>query len=204
MARKCKNKCGTEIPIVRLCEDIIQRKGFCGATCLIEVARAKQQAAAKKKAKSDQVKKDAEFKEMKVRVKSDRETIGKLKGILQGLTNKLAKIVNYRDDCISCGKDLANEKQVDGGHWIAVGQCDAMRFNMMQIFRQCTNCNNFLKGNQLEYERRLREIKGDEYVEYLLEQKLVASRTCGDKLWTKPALKVMIAWTRKELKSITS
>ena len=198
MTRKCK-QCSEYIPLKAKSEKVYHKAKFCSFDCMTiwgldQVAKDKA-----KKASRAKQKKDEEFRAMKIRVKDDSETIGKLKGRLQKYTNQLAKIVNHREDCISCGKPLAGEKQVDGGHFIAVGQCDAMRFNLMNIFRQCVNCNDFLSGNQLEYERRLREIKGDEYVEYLLEQKRVASHIQGDRVWDKHGLRHMIQWTRRQI-----
>jgi len=196
MTRRCKHCKEVELLPAAKCEDIVSKKGYCSIECLDGHTKAKRIA------KSNEPK-ERQFKAMKVRVKETKETIGVLKKKLQAITNKLAKLVNHRDDCISCGKPLANESQVDGGHWIAVGQCDAMRFNIMQIFPQCTNCNNYLKGNQLEYERRLREIKGNSYVDYLLEQKRVANHIQGDRVWTKEALRLMIKWTNNKLKEVT-
>ena len=195
MSRRCKCGCKAELPSAARCEDIIEKKGYASIECLAAHTKAKREA---KEAK----KKEAEFKEMKARVKDTKETIGVLKGRLQKITNKLAKIVNHREDCISCGRKLAGQEQVDGGHFIAVGQCDAMRFNIMGIHPQCVSCNDFRAGNQLEYERRLREIKGDSYVDYLLEQKRVASHIQGDRVWDKPALRFMIEWTNSRIKAL--
>ena len=171
-----------------------------GTFCSVEHAL---KFANQKRVKDHERKKAQEFKALKQKVRDEKETIGTLKKRLQSYTNRLAKIVNQRDDCISCGKPLADELQVDGGHFIAVGQCDAMRFNIMIIFPQCTHCNNFLSGNQLEYERRLRQIKGDAYVDYILEQKRLASHIQGDRVWDKPALRHMIKWTCRQIRLLT-
>ena len=194
MARRCKNACGNEIPTVAKCETLFQRKGYCDIDCLAEHTRAKRIAKANEP-------KERQFKAMKVRVKETKETIGVLKKKPQAITNKLAKLVNHREDCISCGVNLASQKQIDAGHFVAVGQCDPMRFNIMGIHPQCVSCNDFKAGNQLEDERRLREIKGNQYVDYLLEQKRVANHIQGDRVWTKEALRLMIKWTNKQIKN---
>ena len=139
--KKCKH-CKEFFPA----DDMFQAPGgtFCNITHAMLFVMEKQ---AKDKAK----KKASEFKEMKVRVTDTKETIGVLKKRLQAITNKLAKILNHRKDCISCGTDLAKQEQIDGGHFVAVGQCDPMRFNTMNIHPQCVSCNDFKGGNQLEY-----------------------------------------------------
>ena len=196
MTRRCKYCGANELPHANKCDDIVQKKGYCSIECLYDHTKAKRIA-------KENEPKERQFKAMKVRVKETKETIGVLKKKLQAITNKLAKLVNHREDCISCGVNLASQKQIDAGHFVAVGQCDPMRFNTMNIHPQCVSCNDFKGGNQLEYERRLRELKGNQYVDYLLEQKRVASHIQGDRVWTKEALRLMIKWTNKQLKEVT-
>jgi ribosomal protein L44E len=197
MTRRCKHCKEVELLPAARCVDIVSKKGYCSIECLDGHTIAKLIAKANEP-------KERQFQAMKVRVKENKETIGVLKKKLQVITNKLAKLVNHRTDCISCGVDLASQKQIDGGHFVAVGQCDPMRFNIMNIHPQCVSCNDFKGGNQLEYERRLREIKGNQYVDYLLEQKRVASHIQGDRVWDKPALRLMIKWTNKQLKEVAT
>ena len=202
MTRKC-NECSAEIPHASRSTTTYHKAKFCGWDCMTAYGLAKAKKNAQKREKIAFDKKKAEFKEMKQRVKDSKETIGVLKQRLQPYINFLAKIVNNRPDCISCGHVFEDGEQIDGGHFIAVGQCDALRFNIMNIFPQCTHCNNYLKGNQIEYELRLRKIKGDDYVDYLLEQKRIAGLIQGDRLWDKVTLRNLIRHTRKNIRLLT-
>jgi len=171
MARKCK-QCKTEIPIVRLCEDIIQKKGFCGATCLIEVARAKQQAAAKKKAKSDQVKKDAEFKEMKERV-SAQGTKAKAMKAAQSAFNAFIRARDEKLPCISCGKSKVVSGGYkgaggwDAGHYRSRGATPELRFHEDNVFKQCVSCNRDQSGNVVNMRIGILKRIGQERIDFI-------------------------------------
>lgn len=55
----------------------------------------------------------------------------------------------------------------DAGHFRSVGSAKHLEFDERNVFGQCKHCNDHLKGNQLEYERRLRILKGDQFVDEL-------------------------------------
>jgi hypothetical protein len=55
----------------------------------------------------------------------------------------------------------------DAGHLRSVGSAKHLEFDERNVFGQCKYCNDHLKGNQLEYERRLRLLKGDQFVDEL-------------------------------------
>lgn len=55
----------------------------------------------------------------------------------------------------------------DAGHMRSVGSSKHLEFDERNVFGQCKHCNDHLKGNQLEYERRLRLLKGDQFVDEL-------------------------------------
>jgi hypothetical protein len=55
----------------------------------------------------------------------------------------------------------------DAGHLRSVGSAKHLEFDERNVFGQCKHCNDYLKGNQLEYERRLRLLKGDQFVDEL-------------------------------------
>ena len=55
--------------------------------------------------------------------------------------------------CISCGRFEA--QAFHAGHHISVGASSALRFDPMNIHKQCNQCNIHLGGNQAEYAMRL-------------------------------------------------
>ena len=67
--------------------------------------------------------------------------------------------------CISCGKD--NNKQFHAGHYRSVGSAPHLRFNEINVWRQCATCNTYLHGNLIEYRKELVNRIGIEKVEWL-------------------------------------
>ena len=67
--------------------------------------------------------------------------------------------------CISCGKN--NEKQFHAGHYRSVGSCPELRFNELNVWRQCATCNTYLHGNLIEYRKELINRIGVDKVEWL-------------------------------------
>lgn len=86
----------------------------------------------------------------------------------------LHAFIRARDEggeCISCDTILRNTGKpggdYDAGHFRSVGSAKHLEFVEANIFGQCKHCNDYLKGNQLEYERRLRLREGEEFVDAL-------------------------------------
>mgnify|MGYP003648315059 FL=1 len=67
--------------------------------------------------------------------------------------------------CISCGKN--NDKQFHAGHYRSVGSCPELRFEELNVWRQCATCNTYLHGNLIEYRKELINRIGVEKVEWL-------------------------------------
>ena len=61
--------------------------------------------------------------------------------------------------CITCGKRI-HFKLLQAGHFIP-GRHNAGLFSMMGVHAQCYNCNINLKGNTLEYRRKIIELYGE-------------------------------------------
>ena len=61
--------------------------------------------------------------------------------------------------CITCGKRL-HIKLLQAGHFIA-GRHNANLFSERGVHAQCYNCNINLKGNTLEYRRKIIELYGE-------------------------------------------
>ena len=57
-------------------------------------------------------------------------------------------LVRKRDEgkpCISCG---ATDVYLQAGHYIAIGQCQSLRYNLDNIHGQCVKCNCMNAGTQ--------------------------------------------------------
>ncbi|MEN8639608.1 recombination protein NinG [Pseudomonas sichuanensis] len=74
--------------------------------------------------------------------------------------------------CISCDSlpsdhDLITGSRWDAGHYRSVGACPELRFEPLNVHRQCVKCNRNLSGNAVEYRIRLVKRIGAEAVEFL-------------------------------------
>jgi len=80
--------------------------------------------------------------------------------------------------CITCGKRY-HFKLLQAGHFIA-GRHNANLFSEKGTHAQCYNCNINLRGNTLEYRRKIVELYGegyDEYLEYEAQKTVKYSRS---------------------------
>ena len=57
--------------------------------------------------------------------------------------------------CVSCDKDKNWHGQWHCGHFKTVGARAELRFTETNAAKQCSQCNNYLSGNIIEYEKEL-------------------------------------------------
>ncbi|MCP6695880.1 recombination protein NinG [Pseudomonas donghuensis] len=74
--------------------------------------------------------------------------------------------------CISCDSlpsdhDLITGSRWDAGHYRSVGACPELRFEPLNVHRQCVKCNRNLSGNAVEYRIRLVQRIGADQVAWL-------------------------------------
>ena len=86
--------------------------------------------------------------------------------------DKAQKAVNqYRrellsdEPCISCGRH--HQGQYHAGHFVSRGASPALRYEHLNIWKQCKPCNVDKSGNLLEYRKALVARIGIEKVEWL-------------------------------------
>ena len=85
--------------------------------------------------------------------------------LLQTVFNTFIRTRDKELPCVSCGKN--NEKQFHAGHYRSVGSCPELRFNELNVWRQCATCNTYLHGNLIEYRKELINRIGVNKVEWL-------------------------------------
>lgn len=88
-----------------------------------------------------------------------------LKAKAQEHCNRYIRLRDEKCGCISCGT-MADIKY-DAGHFIPAGRCIPLRYNELNIHKQCTRCNTYMGGNPTPYEAALRIKLGNEVVEWL-------------------------------------
>ena len=90
----------------------------------------------------------------------------------QAAVNEFIRLRDAHLPCISCDStpndnDLMTGSRWDAGHYRSVGACPELRFEPLNIHRQCVRCNRNLSGNAVEYRIRLLHRIGIDKVEWL-------------------------------------
>ncbi|WP_252959029.1 recombination protein NinG [Pseudomonas simiae] len=90
----------------------------------------------------------------------------------QAAVNEYVRLRDAHLSCISCDStpndnDLMTGSRWDAGHYRSVGACPELRFEPLNIHRQCVKCNRNLSGNAVEYRIRLVQRIGEEKVTWL-------------------------------------
>ncbi|UVM65054.1 recombination protein NinG [Pseudomonas sp. B21-009] len=86
--------------------------------------------------------------------------------------NTYIRLRDQHLSCISCDSlpsdhDLITGSRWDAGHYRSVGACPELRFEALNVHRQCVKCNRNLSGNAVEYRIRLVQRIGAEKVSWL-------------------------------------
>ena len=81
------------------------------------------------------------------------KTIPKLKKELQIVFNQFIRLRDKGQYCISCGEP----KELQAGHYFAVGGYDGLRFNEDNVHGECAGCNCFNESHLIGYGDNLLE-----------------------------------------------
>lgn len=137
----------------------------CGYRCAEKVpklARKAVKAAARVERASDKVRAE----KIKSRAKWETEC--------RAIVQKIVKIRDRRDGCISCHLPATWGGQWHGSHFRAHGGIgSAVQFHLWNIHKSCSACNLHKSGNIIEYRPRLIEKIGQDRVDWLMNQNQV-------------------------------
>ena len=96
-----------------------------------------------------------EKKRLKEERKAKKETRDRLKTKsdwlrdAQACFNKYIRLRDAKYPCISCGRH--HKGQFHAGHYRTVGASPELRFNELNVHKQCAPCNDHLSGNIVNY-----------------------------------------------------
>ena len=112
-----------------------------------------------------------ELREIKVRKEKLKSRADHLREA-QAVVNEFIRLRDAHLPCIRCDSihndhDLFTGSRWDAGHYRSVGSCPELRFEPLNIHRQCVRCNRNLSGNAVEYRIRLVQRIGAERVAWL-------------------------------------
>ena len=122
----------------------------CSPRCALELSR-------EQKAKQER-------KKLRQR-KRDVKTLPELAKELQVLFNKYIRLRDFELRCISCQRHHSG--QYHAGHFRHTKANPELRFNVWNVHKQCSSCNNHLSGNLVNYRINLIKKIGIEKVEWL-------------------------------------
>jgi len=137
---------------------------WCSPDCAVAIIRQRQE----KQRKSFAQRERREIKVRKEKLKSRADHLREA----QAAVNEYVRLRDAHLPCISCDSmpndnDLMTGSRWDAGHYRSVGACPELRFEPLNIHRQCVKCNRNLSGNAIEYRIRLVQRIGAETVAWL-------------------------------------
>ncbi|MCT8948420.1 recombination protein NinG [Pseudomonas iridis] len=137
---------------------------WCSPDCAVVIIRQRQE----KQRKSFAQRERREIKVRKDKLKSRADHLREA----QAAVNEYVRLRDAHLPCISCDSmpndnDLMTGSRWDAGHYRSVGACPELRFEPLNIHRQCVKCNRNLSGNAVEYRIRLVLRIGAETVAWL-------------------------------------
>lgn len=157
--KKCKNPgCGISFQPQRIGQAV------CSPKCGLAIKDVNQAKARKSLALVER----REIKVRKEKLKSRADHLHEA----QAAVNEYVRLRDAHLPCISCDStpndnDLMTGSRWDAGHYRSVGACPELRFEPLNIHRQCVKCNRNLSGNAVEYRIRLVQRIGAEKVAWL-------------------------------------
>jgi DNA repair exonuclease SbcCD ATPase subunit len=150
--KNCKNPdCGISFPPQRLGQAV------CSPKCGLAIKEVNQEKARKSLAQIER----REIKVRKEKLKSRAEHLREA----QAAFNEWIRLRDADRPCVSCGRH--HEGQYHAGHYRSVGANPELRFEPLNVWKQCAPCNTHLSGNLVNYRLSLLQLIGDAQVEWL-------------------------------------
>lgn len=166
--KRCRNeKCGKEF-VPRVSTQIA-----CSPLCAVQLINTR------KEKKHDKL----QLEQQKIERQADKEKREQLKSRKSWLSDAQAvfnKYIRMRDEqqpCISCGRIQATW---DAGHYRSTAAAPQLRFDELNVHKQCVHCNQHKSGNAIEYRIGLVKRIGAEAVEQLENNNAVRKWTIDD------------------------
>ena len=143
----------------------------CGIDCAMQLAHEKKVKLAECD-RLDNVRKDRARKEkLKSRPELAREA--------QAAFNAWVRLRDADKPCISCGRH--HEGQYHAGHYLSVGARPELRYEPINVWKQCAPCNTHLSGNAVLFRQALVREIGQDKVDWL-EGQHPAKKYAADEL----------------------
>lgn len=150
--KKCKNpSCGVSFTPQRLGQAV------CSPRCGLAIKDVNQEKARKSLAQVQR----REIKVRKERLKTRADHLREA----QAVFNEWVRLRDADLPCVSCGRH--HEGQYHAGHYRTVGANPEIRFEPLNVWKQCAPCNTHLSGNLVNYRLSLLQRIGAEKLAWL-------------------------------------
>lgn len=133
----------------------------CSPACAIAMAKDPKLQKIAAKAITKQARED--LQERREKLKSRAEYAKEA----QAAINRYVRLRDAHLGCISCSKPASWQGQWHCSHFRSVGAAPHLRFNLWNMNKSCSACNNFLSGNIMAYRPALIEKIGQAKVDWL-------------------------------------
>jgi len=150
MTRKCKACRATFVPARPM-------QVACCPECAIAIAAAGRAKREKSAAVADRRETKAKLENLKSRAQWAKEA--------QAAFNSFIRVRDADQPCISCGRH--HNGQYHAGHYLSVGARPELRFEPLNVHKQCAPCNTHLSGNVVQYRKALIVKIGVDLVEWM-------------------------------------
>ncbi|EJM09760.1 Bacteriophage Lambda NinG protein [Pseudomonas sp. GM18] len=152
-AKKCKNPaCGVSFK-----PSFSTAQKVCSWTCGLAIKDVNQEKARKSLAQIERKEIKARKEKLKSRADHMRET--------QVVFNEWIRLRDAALPCVSCGRH--HEGQYHAGHYRTVGANPELRFESLNVWKQCAPCNNHKSGDIVNYRIELVKRIGADKVDWL-------------------------------------
>lgn len=150
--KKCRNAaCRSEFVPAR------PMQSACSVTCAIALTQTQKARESRDQAKQERAARRAARERIKTKGDYMRET--------QAAFNEWIRERDRDLPCVSCGRH--HQGQYHAGHYRTVGANPELRFNPLNVHKQCAPCNNHKSGDIVNYRINLVERIGADQVEWL-------------------------------------
>lgn len=131
----------------------------CSVKCALDLAKEPANQIIARKAIAQRERREIKVRKEKLKSRADhmREA--------QAVFNQWVRLRDEALPCISCGRH--HHGKYDAGHYRTTAACPELRFDPLNVHKQCSPCNTQLSGNIVEYRLELIRRIGQEQVDWI-------------------------------------
>lgn len=165
---------------------------WCAPDCALVTLKRKEQ----KKVRERKAIEKVERREIKVRKQRLKSRADHLRET-QAIFNQWIRLRDAAEPCISCGRH--HDGQYHAGHYRTVASSPELRFEPLNVWKQCAPCNNHKSGDIVNYRANLVQKLGAEKVEWLEGPHEAKRYTIEDLQAMKAHYRVLIREMKREV-----